>query len=158
MHVHAGNRCPIRTRLASRRTWTLSLAAATMSGAVEVAAAADEALGPAPLASWISLLGRAPSTAVSSLHAFSWVNQSVRCSSLRGVGASVTGSLCINDNQKYGPTVHGMIRHATQGVNEMQPHSTAYGQRGDQCLTATISSGTPRVHGPLSVAHLRKMA
>ncbi len=61
-----------------------------MGGAVETAAAAEEVLGPAPLASWISLLGRAPSTAVSSLHAFSWVNQSVRCSSLRET--EVTGT------------------------------------------------------------------
>ena len=54
-----------------------------MGGAVDVDATADDALGPAPLARWISLLGLAVSTAVSSLHAFSWVNQSVRCNSLQ---------------------------------------------------------------------------
>ena len=71
------------TAEAELRACTLSLAAATTGGAVDVDATADNALGPAPLARWISLLGLAPSTAVSSLHAFSWVNQSVRCSSLR---------------------------------------------------------------------------
>ena len=93
---------------AQRRACTLSLAAATMGGAVDVDATADDALGPAPLARWISLLGLAPSTAVSSLHAFSWVNQSVRCSSLQKPHACCqasppqTSQLCLRTDTQRG--------------------------------------------------------
>ena len=59
-------------------------------GAAAGAAGAADDDGPAPFiivpggACATALPGRAPRMAVSSRHAFSWVNQSVRCSSLHG--------------------------------------------------------------------------